>query len=98
MAKVSTLLDEGVIVRASEGAARILPSNIADKSCFFSLMVLYVDSRESRENIGIHRRNQGIRLIHFDVIKPLAYFCVIVIARESESEPVVHHNRKIGKH
>ena len=27
-----------------------------------------------------------------------AYLCVIVIARESESEPVVHHNREIGKH
>ncbi len=50
------------------------------------------------KNNGIHRGKHPIRRILFGHFKPSAYLCTRVIARESESEPVVHHNRKIGKH
>lgn len=59
---------------------------------------LYVKDDKSRKNNEIHRGKRPIRRILFDRFKPSSYLCVIVIARESESEPVVHHNREIGKH
>ena len=48
--------------------------------------------------MGFTGKNARFVGILFDRFKPSAYLCVIVIARESESEPVVHHNREIGKH
>ena len=48
--------------------------------------------------MGFTEENARFVEFIFDRFKPSAYLCVIVIARESESEPVVHHNREIGKH
>ena len=98
MAKVSIELDGVAISCANRGAVSALPSKIADTNCFFSPRVVCINRDKSRKNNEIHRGKRPIRRILFDRFKPSAYLCVIVIARESESEPVVHHNREIGKH
>ena len=107
MAKVSIELDGVAISCANRGAVSALPSKIADTNCFFSPMVVCINRDKSRKNNEIHRGKRPIRRILFDrgtadpdavLQRQSAYLCVIVIARESESEPVVHHNREIGKH
>ena len=98
MAKVSIELDVVAISCANWGAVRAQPSKIADTNCFFSHMVVCINRDKCRKNNEIQRGKRPIRRILFDRFNPSAYLCVIVIARESESEPVVHHNREIGKH
>ena len=80
------------------GSVSSLLTKIAETNWFFRPMVECINRDKSRKNNEIPRRKRQIRRILFDRFKPSAYLCVIVIARESESEPVVHHNREIGKH